>query len=248
VRHCKEASLISATILDELVNIISEGMTTQEIDNYCLNRIVEMGGVPAPLFYRGFPKPTCTSLNRVICHGIPSSNRKLLDGDILNVDITTIINGWHGDTSRMYKVGNVSVKALNLCHATHHCLIESIKEIKIGESISRIGKRIDQIASENNFSVVRDFCGHGVGINFHENPSIVHYYDQEYDNIKFIDGMIFTVEPMINAGKYHSKILADGWTAVTKDKTLSAQYEHTVYINGDNIEILTESPNGVFYS
>lgn len=248
MRHCKEASLISATILDELVNIISEGMTTQEIDNYCLKRIVEMGGVPAPLFYRGFPKPTCTSLNRVICHGIPSSNRKLLDGDILNVDITTIINGWHGDTSRMYKVGNVSVKALNLCHATHHCLIESIKEIKIGESISRIGKRIDQIASENNFSVVRDFCGHGVGINFHENPSIVHYYDQEYDNIKFIDGMIFTVEPMINAGKYHSKILADGWTAVTKDKTLSAQYEHTVYINGDNIEILTESPNGVFYS
>jgi methionyl aminopeptidase len=248
VRHCKEASLISATILDELVNIISEGMTTQEIDNYCLNRIVEMGGVPAPLFYRGFPKPTCTSLNRVICHGIPSSNRKLLDGDILNVDITTIINGWHGDTSRMYKVGNVSVKALNLCQAAHHCLIESIKEIKIGESISRIGKRIDQIASENNFSVVRDFCGHGVGINFHENPSIVHYYDQEYDNIKFIDGMIFTVEPMINAGKYHSKILADGWTAVTKDKTLSAQYEHTVYINGDNIEILTESPNGVFYS
>ena len=248
MRHCKEASLISATILDELVNIISEGMTTQEIDNYCLKRIVEMGGVPAPLFYRGFPKPTCTSLNRVICHGIPSSNRKLLDGDILNVDITTIINGWHGDTSRMYKVGNVSVKALNLCQATHRCLIESIKEIKIGESISRIGKRIDQIASENNFSVVRDFCGHGVGINFHENPSIVHYYDQEYDNIKFIDGMIFTVEPMINAGKYHSKILADGWTAVTKDKTLSAQYEHTVYINGDNIEILTESPNGVFYS
>ena len=248
MRHCKEASLISATILDELVNIISEGMTTQEIDNYCLNRIVEMGGVPAPLFYRGFPKPTCTSLNSVICHGIPSSNRKLLDGDILNVDITTIINCWHGDTSRMYKVGNVSVKALNLCHATHHCLIESIKEIKIGESISRIGKRIDQIASENNFSVVRDFCGHGVGINFHENPSIVHYYDQEYDNIKFIDGMIFTVEHMINAGKYHSKILADGWTAVTKDKTLSAQYEHTVYINGDNVEILTESPNGVFYS
>ena len=248
MRHCKEASLISATILDELVNIISEGMTTQEIDNYCLNRIVEMGGVPAPLFYRGFPKPTCTSLNHVICHGIPSSNRKLLDGDILNVDITTIINGWHGDTSRMYKVGNVSVKALNLCQTTHHCLIERIKEIKIGESISRIGKRIDQIASQNNFSVVRDFCGHGVGINFHENPSIVHYYDQEYDNIKFIDGMIFTVEPMINAGKYHSKILADGWTAVTKDKTLSAQYEHTVYINGDNIEILTESPNGVFYS
>src|SRR6056300_1586885 len=242
INSCREASKISATILDELNNLICVGLTTSEIDNYCLDRIKKLGGSPAPLFYRGFPKPTCTSLNRVICHGIPSSNRKLLDGDILNVDITTIINGWHGDTSRMYKVGNVSVKALNLCQATHHCLIESIKEIKIGESISRIGKRIDQIASENNFSVVRDFCGHGVGINFHENPSIVHYYDQEYDNIKFIDGMIFTVEPMINAGKYHSKILADGWTAVTKDKTLSAQYEHTIHINGDKIEILTESP------
>ena len=248
INYCREVSLISATILDELTNVISEGITTEEIDNYCLNRIIEMGGVPAPLFYRGFPKSTCTSLNRIICHGIPSSNRKLLNGDILNVDITTIINGWHGDTSRMYKVGNISVKALNLCQTTHECLIESIKEIKVGEPISNIGKKIEKIAGENNFSVVRDFCGHGLGINFHENPSIVHYYDKEYDNINFIDGMIFTVEPMINAGKYHSKILSDGWTAVTKDKTLSAQYEHTVYINGDSIEILTESPNGVFNS
>ena len=248
INYCREASLISATILDELTNLISEGITTEEIDNYCLNRIIEMGGVPAPLFYRGFPKSTCTSLNRIICHGIPSSNRKLLNGDILNVDITTIINGWHGDTSRMYKVGNISVKALNLCQTTHECLIESIKEIKVGEPISNIGRKIEKIAGENNFSVVRDFCGHGLGINFHENPSIVHYYDKEYDKINFIDGMIFTVEPMINAGKYHSKILSDGWTAVTKDKTLSAQYEHTVYINGDSVEILTESPNGVFYS
>ena len=247
INDCRKASQISATILDELVNFISEGITTDEIDNYCLKRITEMGGVPAPLFYRGFPKPTCTSLNRVICHGIPSPNRKLSEGDILNVDITTIVNGWHGDTSRMFKVGNISVKALNLCETTHKCLTESIKEIKVGDPISKIGKKIDQIAAENNFSVVRDFCGHGVGLNFHENPSIVHYYDEEYDFIKFIDGMIFTIEPMINVGKYHSKVLSDGWTAVTKDKTLSAQYEHTIYINGDNVEILTESPKGVFY-
>ena len=248
IKDCREASQISAMILDELGGIISEGITTEEIDNYCFERIKKLGGLPAPLFYKGFPKSSCTSLNRVICHGIPSSNRKLLDGDILNVDITTIINGWHGDTSRMFKIGNVSVKANNVCEITHLCLLESIKEIKIGDPISKIGKKIDQIANDNNFSVVRDFCGHGVGVNFHENPSILHYYDMEYDKIKFIDGMIFTIEPMINSGNYHSKILNDGWTAVTKDKTLSAQYEHTIYINGDNIEILTESPNGVFYN
>mgnify|MGYP001391649899 FL=1 len=248
VNDCREASKISAIILDELTDYISEGVTTEDIDNYCVERIKELGGVPAPLFYRGFPKSICTSLNHVICHGIPSKDRKLLEGDILNVDITTIINGWHGDTSRMYKIGKVPVKANNLCEVTHQCLIESLKEIKIGAPISQIGKRIDKIANNNNFSVVRDFCGHGVGRNFHENPSILHYYDQEYDKIYFIDGMIFTVEPMINSGKYHSKILTDGWTAVTKDKTLSAQYEHTIYINGDNIEILTESPNGVFYN
>jgi len=248
VNDCREASKISATILDELTDYISEGITTEDIDNYCVERIKKLGGVPAPLFYRGFPKSICTSLNHVICHGIPSKDRKLLEGDILNVDITTIINGWHGDTSRMYKIGKVPVKANNLCEVTHQCLIESLKEIKIGAPISQIGKKIDIIANNNNFSVVRDFCGHGVGRNFHENPSILHYYDQEYDKIYFIDGMIFTVEPMINSGKYHSKILTDGWTAVTKDKTLSAQYEHTIYINGDNIEILTESPKGIFYN
>ena len=249
INHCREASQISATVLDELVNYIVEGITTEEIDNFCLDRIKKLGGVPAPLFYRGFPKSTCTSLNRVICHGIPSKDRKLSEGDILNVDITTIIDGWHGDSSRMYKVGKVSIKANNLCDVTHLCLIESLKEIKVGNPISSIGKKIEEIALKNNFSVVRDFCGHGVGKNFHESPSILHYYDKEYDNTHFIDGMIFTVEPMINEGKYHSKInKKDGWTAVTKDKTLSAQYEHTIYINGNNVEILTESPNGIFYN
>ena len=248
ITDCREASKISATILDELAEYITEGITTEDIDNYCLERIQKLGGIPAPLFYRGFPKSTCTSLNHVICHGIPSKDRKLLEGDILNVDITTIINGWHGDSSRMYKIGKVSVKANNLCEVTHKCLIESIKEIKVGSPISKIGRKIDEIANYNNFSVVRDFCGHGVGKKFHENPSILHYYDKEYDNVNFVDGMIFTIEPMINAGKYYSKILGDGWTAVTKDKTLSAQYEHTIYINGNNIEILTDSPNGIFYN
>ena len=248
VDSCRKAGKITATILDELNSIIKEGISTSEIDEFCLTRIQELGGTPAPLFYRGFPKSTCTSLNHVICHGIPNYNRNLQKGDILNVDVTTIVDGWHGDSSRMYKVGDISIKANNLCKVTHDCLIESIDEIKVGEPISLIGKKIEDIATSNNFSVVRDFCGHGVGLKFHENPSILHYYDSEYDNIKFINGMIFTIEPMINAGKYQSKILSDGWTAVTKDKTLSAQYEHTIYINGDNVEILTESPNKAFYN
>ena len=248
VDSCRKAGKITATILDELNSIIKEGISTSEIDEFCLTRIQELGGIPAPLFYRGFPKSTCTYLNHVICHGIPNYNRNLQKGDILNVDVTTIIDGWHGDSSRMYKVGDISIKANNLCKVTHDCLIESIDVIKVGEPISLIGKKIEDIATSNNFSVVRDFCGHGVGLKFHENPSILHYYDSEYDNIKFIDGMIFTIEPMINAGKYQSKILSDGWTAVTKDKTLSAQYEHTIYINGDNVEILTESPNKAFYN
>ena len=242
------AGSLAAETLDEVTSYVKPGVSTSKLDKICYEYINDNKAYSAPLFYRGFPKSTCTSLNRVICHGIPSKDRRLLEGDILNVDITTIINGWHGDTSRMYKIGKVSVKANNLCEVTHQCLIESIKEIKVGGSISRIGKKIDEIANINYFSVVKDFCGHGVGKNFHESPSILHYYDPEYDNIKFIDGMIFTVEPMINSGKYHSKILSDGWTAVTKDKTLSAQYEHTIYINGDNIEILTNSPKGIFYN
>ena len=248
INSLREASKITATILDDLNDYIEEGISTFDIDNFCLDQITKLGGTPAPLFYRGFPKSVCTSINHVICHGIPNENRILKSGDILNVDVTTIIDSWHGDSSRMYKIGTPPVKANNLCEVTHRCLLESIKEIKIGESLSKIGRKIQDIAENNDFSVVRDFCGHGVGLNFHENPSILHYYDSEYDKVKFIDGMIFTVEPMINAGKFYSKVLNDGWTAVTKDKTLSAQYEHTIYINGDNIEILTNSPKGVFYS
>ncbi|MDA1284674.1 MAG: type I methionyl aminopeptidase [Proteobacteria bacterium] len=248
IKACREASKISSIILDEVNEIVQEGNSTDEIDRFCFKRIKELGATPAPLFYRGFPKASCTSLNHVICHGIPNKNKILKKGDILNVDVTSVVNGWHGDTSRMFKVGNISIKASNLMKVTHECLIEAIKVVKHGEKISKIGKKIDEIANLNNFSVVQDFCGHGLGKKFHENPSIVHYYDPYYDSIKFISGMIFTIEPMINIGKYNSKVLPDGWTAVTRDKTLSAQYEHTIYINDDKVEILTESPKGVFYN
>jgi|TARA_B110000977_G_scaffold51047_1_gene69353 methionyl aminopeptidase len=245
---CREASKISSMVLDEVIDLIEVGNTTEDIDDFCYKRIKELGATPAPLFYKGFPKVSCTSLNHVICHGIPSKDKLLKKGDVLNIDVTSIIDGWHGDTSRMFKVDEISVKAQNLMKVTHQCLMEAIGVIKPGEKISQIGKIIDQIADSNNFSVVQDFCGHGVGKKFHENPSIVHYYDPHYDSLEFISGMIFTIEPMINIGKYNSKVLSDGWTAVTRDKTLSAQYEHTIYINDDKVEILTESPKGVFYS
>ena len=245
---CREASKISSMVLDEVINLIEVGNTTEDIDDFCFNRIKELGATPAPLFYRGFPKVSCTSLNHVICHGIPSKDKLLKKGDILNIDVTSIIDGWHGDTSRMFQIDEISVKAQNLMKVTHQCLMEAIGVVKPGEKISQIGKTIDRISDSNNFSVVQDFCGHGVGKKFHENPSIVHYYDPHYDSLEFISGMIFTIEPMINIGKYNSKVLSDGWTAVTRDKTLSAQYEHTIYINDDKVEILTESPKGVFYS
>ena len=245
---CREASKISSMVLDEVIDLIEVGNTTEDIDDFCFKRIKELGATPAPLFYRGFPKVSCTSLNHVICHGIPSKDKLLKKGDILNIDVTSIIDGWHGDTSRMFQIDEISVKAQNLMKITHQCLMEAIGVIKPGEKISQIGRTIDRIAASNNFSVVQDFCGHGVGKKFHENPSIVHYYDPHYDSLEFISGMIFTIEPMINIGKYNSKVLSDGWTAVTRDKTLSAQYEHTIYINDDKIEILTESPKGVFYS
>lgn len=245
---CREASKISSMVLDEVIDLIEVGNTTEDIDDFCYKRIKELGATPAPLFYKGFPKVSCTSLNHVICHGIPSKDKLLKKGDILNIDVTSIIDGWHGDTSRMFKVDEISVKAQNLMKVTHQCLMEAIGVVKPGEKISQIGKTIDRISDSNNFSVVQDFCGHGVGKKFHENPSIVHYYDPHYDSLEFISGMIFTIEPMINIGKYNSKVLSDGWTAVTRDKTLSAQYEHTIYINDDKVEILTESPKGVFYS
>lgn len=248
INACREASKISSMVLDEVKDLIEVGNTTEDIDDFCFKRIKELGATPAPLFYRGFPKVSCTSLNHVICHGIPSKDKLLKKGDILNIDVTSIIDGWHGDTSRMFKVDEISVKAQNLMKITHKCLMEAIGVIKPGEKISQIGRTIDRIAASNNFSVVQDFCGHGVGKKFHENPSIVHYYDPHYDSLEFISGMIFTIEPMINIGKYNSKVLSDGWTAVTRDKTLSAQYEHTIYINDDKVEILTESPKGVFYS
>ena len=238
----KIAGNLASKTLDMLTNEIKAGVSTNKIDKLGYEYIRDNGGYSAPLFYRGFPKSLCTSLNHVICHGIPSE-RILDEGDILNVDVTAIVDGFYGDTSRMYSIGKISVKAQNLIDATYESLMKSIKILKPGLKLGDIGHEIQNYVEARGFSVVRDFCGHGIGDNFHEPPNILHY-GKKNTGAELRPGMTFTIEPMINSGKYEVKILDDGWTAVSKDKSLSAQFEHTVGIKDNGYEIFTESVNG----
>ena len=238
----KIAGNLASKTLDMLTGEIKAGVSTNNIDKLGYEYIRDNGGYSAPLFYRGFPKSLCTSLNHVICHGIPSE-RILDEGDILNVDVTAIVDGFYGDTSRMYSIGKISVKAQNLIDATYESLMKSIKILKPGLKLGDIGHEIQNYVEARGFSVVRDFCGHGIGDNFHEPPNILHY-GKKNTGAELRPGMTFTIEPMINSGKYDVKILDDGWTAVSKDKSLSAQFEHTVGIKDNGYEIFTESVNG----
>ena len=238
----KIAGNLASKTLDMLTGEIKAGVSTNKIDKLGYEYIRDNGGYSAPLFYRGFPKSLCTSLNHVICHGIPSE-RILDEGDILNVDVTVIVDGFYGDTSRMYSIGKISVKAQNLINATYESLMKSIKILKPGLKLGDIGHEIQNYVEARGFSVVRDFCGHGIGDNFHEPPNILHY-GKKNTGAELRPGMTFTIEPMINSGKYDVKILDDGWTAVSKDKSLSAQFEHTVGIKDNGYEIFTESVNG----
>ena len=238
-KKLRNAGKISSQCLDFISDKIKPGVKTQEIDNLCVNFLKKHNAVSAPLFYRGFPKSICTSVNHVVCHGIPSE-KILKEGDIVNVDITSFVDGFHGDTSRTFCVGKVSVKAKNLVESTKEALERSIKILKPGIYLGNIGFEIQNFVEKNGYSVVRDFCGHGVGRNFHEEPNILHY-GKKGTGPKLEEGMVFTIEPMINAGKYETKLLNDGWTAVTKDKSLSAQFEHTVGITNNGYEIFTLS-------
>ena len=238
----KIAGNLASKTLDMLTGEIKAGVSTNKIDKLGYEYIRDNGGYSAPLFYRGFPKSLCTSLNHVICHGIPGE-RILDEGDILNVDVTTIVDGFYGDTSRMYSIGKISVKAQNLIDATYESLMKSIKILKPGLKLGDIGHEIQNYVEARGFSVVRDFCGHGIGDNFHQPPNILHY-GRKNTGAELRPGMTFTIEPMINSGKYEVKILDDGWTAVSKDKSLSAQFEHTVGIKDNGYEIFTESVNG----
>ena len=235
----KIAGKLAADTLDMLTDYIKPGTSTDYIDRLGYEFIRDNGGYSAPQFYRGFKKSLCSSLNHVVCHGIPS-DRILEDGDIINVDVTAIFDNHYGDTSRMFTLGKVSIKANNLIEATYNSMINAIKILKPGVKLGDIGHEIQSYVEEKGFSVVRDFCGHGISTIFHEPPNVLHYGNKN-TGLELKPGMTFTIEPMINEGKHDVKVLDDGWTAVTKDKSLSAQFEHTVGIKENGYEIFTES-------
>ena len=233
------AGSLAAETLDEVTSYVKPGVSTDNLDKICYEYIRDNGGYSAPLFYRGYPKSCCTSANHIVCHGIPT-NKYLNEGDILNIDVTAIVNNWHGDTSRMFYIGDVSIKNKNLISSTYDSMMKAISIIKSGVKLGSIGHTIQTYVEKKGFSVVRDFCGHGIGTIFHKPPNILHYGNKD-EGIELQTGMIFTVEPMINEGSYHTKLLNDGWTAVTKDKSLSAQFEHTVGVTNGGFKIFTKS-------
>ena len=239
----RRAGRLAAEVLDFITPHVLPGVTTDALDRLCHGFIVDHGAIPAPLNYRGFPRSICTSINHVVCHGIPG-DRKLAAGDIVNIDITVILDGWHGDTSRMFLVGErVPLKARRLVDVTYEAMMRGIEAVRPGVRIGAIGHAIQSFAEAQRFSVVRDFCGHGIGRIFHDAPSILHFGEPD-EGPELRPGMFFTVEPMINAGRWEVKILNDGWTAVTKDRSLSAQFEHTIGVTQDGHEIFTLSPKG----
>ena len=237
------AGRLVAECLDEVGPMIRPGLVTNVIDRFVYEFAMDHGAMPATLGYKGYTKSTCTSINHVVCHGIPN-DKALRDGDIVNIDVTLIVDGWHGDSSRMYKVGNVKRAAERLIEVTHESMMRGIEAIRPGATTGDIGFAIQEYAERERCSVVRDFCGHGVGRLFHDVPNILHY-GSPGEGVALKPGMIFTVEPMINLGRPQVKILSDGWTAVTRDRSLSAQYEHSVGVTETGYEIFTLSPKGL---
>jgi methionyl aminopeptidase len=238
----RKAGQLAAAALDMLVGHVTPGVTTQHLDDLAVQFALDHNAVPAPLNYRGFPKSICTSVNHVVCHGIPAA-KPLKEGDIVNIDVTLIVDGWHGDTSRMFAVGEISRRAERLIEVTYNALMRGVGAVKPGNTTGHIGAAIQGYAEGERCSVVRDFCGHGLGRIFHDRPNILHY-GEAGDGVVLEPGMLFTIEPMINLGKPHVKILADGWTAVTRDRELSAQFEHTVGVTDTGCEVFTISPGG----
>ncbi|MBO1519753.1 type I methionyl aminopeptidase [Oceanisphaera pacifica] len=238
IEKMRVAGQLAADVLEMIEEHVAVGVTTEKLDQICHDFIVnEQQAIPAPLNYHGFPKSICTSVNHVICHGIPA-DKKLKDGDIINIDVTVIKDGYHGDSSKMFFVGKPSVMAERLCRVTLECLEIGIKMVRPGMQLGDIGAAIQKHAEDHNYSVVREFCGHGIGAEFHEDPQVLHY-GKPGTGETLAAGMCFTIEPMINVGKRHSKMLKDGWTVITKDRSLTAQYEHTLLVTEDGCEILT---------
>ncbi len=238
----RRAGQLAAEALDLITDYVQPGVSTERLDEVVLEFALSHGAVPAPLNYRGYTKSICTSLNHVVCHGIPGP-RPLREGDVLNIDITLIQGGWHGDSSRMYGVGEISRKAERLIEVTYEAMMRGVAAVRPGNTVGDIGVAIQAYAEAERCSVVRDFCGHGLGLVFHDRPNILHY-GEPGEGAVLEPGMIFTVEPMINLGKPHVKMLSDGWTAVTRDRSLSAQFEHSVGVTEAGCEVFTYSPRG----
>jgi methionyl aminopeptidase len=240
----RRAGRLAAEVLDFIAPHVVPGVSTGALDKLCHDLIVERGAVAAPLNYRGFPNSICTSVNHVVCHGVPDERKRLAEGDIVNIDVTVIVDGWHGDSSRMFWAGKVPRKAERLTMVTYEALLVGIEAVAAGATLGDIGAAIQRHTESQRCSVVRDFCGHGIGRVFHDAPSVLHY-GQPGEGMVLRAGMFFTIEPMINLGRHETKILSDGWTAVTKDRSLSAQFEHTVAVTADGCEVFTLSPAGL---
>lgn len=240
-----KAGRLAAQILDEVGALVAPGVPTGELDDFIRGRVEAAGATSATIGYRGYQHASCISVNHVVCHGIPGG-KFLKDGDILNIDVTVIVDGWYGDTSRMYVAGKPSVKAKRLIQVTHDALMKGIEAVRPGATFDDIGLAIQEYAESQRMSVVRDFCGHGLGRVFHAPPNVLHFSRPEKSPV-LEEGMFFTIEPMINLGRPGTKILADDWTAVTRDKSLSAQFEHSIGVTGDGAEIFTLSPAGKFF-
>ena len=239
IEKMRVAGRMAAEVLELIEPHVQPGVTTAELDRICHDHIVnKQNAIPACLNYRGFPKSICTSINQVVCHGIPSEKKVLKNGDIVNIDVTVIYDGYHGDTSKMYFVGKRLPHAERLVQVTQECLYKGIEMVKPGVKLGDIGHAIQQHAESNHYSVVREYCGHGIGAVFHEDPQVLHYGRPD-TGLELKEGMTFTIEPMINAGKRHTKTKGDGWTVETKDGRLSAQWEHTLAVTKDGVEVLT---------
>jgi len=242
----RKAGALAARVLDAMGEAVRPGITTDELNTMCHDMIVGSGAIPAPLGYRGFPKSICTSINHVVCHGIPDT-RPLKNGDIVNIDVTVIVDGWHGDTSRMYYVGEVSTRAKRLVQVTYDAMMRGIEQVRPGATTGDIGHAIQSYAEGYGFSIVREYCGHGLGKVFHTAPNILHFGKPGKGTV-LEEGMFFTIEPMVNVGKPETILSkADGWTVTTRDKTLSAQFEHSLAVTGDGFEIFTLSPKGLHF-
>ena len=239
----RRAGRLAAETLDMVASHVRPGVTTAALDALCHEFMMAHGATPAPLNYRGYPKSICTSINHVVCHGIPGE-RRLEPGDVLNIDVTVVLDGWHGDSSRMYCAGAPSTRARNLMDVTYEAMLRGVAAVRPGATLGDVGHAIQVFVEGHRFSVVRDFCGHGIGRRFHEPPNVLHF-GKPGEGPVLRPGMFFTVEPMVNAGRPEVKVLDDGWTAVTRDRSLSAQFEHMVGVTADGVEVFTHSPAGL---